>query len=168
MTRTLGGRLVVSIKSQRRRMSTRILRETRLDKIRRHVYVSWREKVSHSNKAQSGYARRRDVTQLPKVSRRDESKRERIFDEENGEGEINEKEEMSPRARGQNCSFLRVAEAGSERLRVKAVKGRERKRSERTSSAAEKRDNVREKGESTLTSRLPSSLEDLPVFTSVR
>lgn len=41
-------------------------------------------------------------------------------------GEIDEKEEMSPRARGQSCSFLRVAEAGSERSRVKAVKGREK------------------------------------------
>lgn len=52
--------------------------------------------------------------------------REGLFGEEKEEGEIDEKEEMSPRARGQSCSFLRVAEAGSERSRVKAVKGREK------------------------------------------
>lgn len=59
--------------------------------------------------------------------------------------EIDEKEEMSPRARDQSCGFLRVAEAGSERSRVKAVKGREKEERAGESHGREERQHRRER-----------------------
>lgn len=73
--------------------------------------------------------------------------------ERGGGGRDRRRERRNVAASARSELQLSPSGRGSERSRVKAVKGREKeKRAGGESYTAEKRDNVREKGESTLTS----------------